>query len=139
MRAAWSQRVSSHDGPTVHFDGIAMEPKPVRGSIPIVVGGHTPPATRRAGRLGDGFFPLGCRGQPLRDLVNAMRRSAAAAGRDPASIEITAEAPRTADEAQAIRELGVHRVVVNAPHVETAEVPGALAARMTRVRDVLGS
>ena len=30
---------------------------PVNGTIPIVIGGHTPAAARRAGRRGDGFFP----------------------------------------------------------------------------------
>ena len=30
---------------------------PANGTIPIVIGGHTPAAARRAGRRGDGFFP----------------------------------------------------------------------------------
>ena len=35
-----------------------MRPKPVNRAVPIIIGGHTEAAARRAGRLGDGFFPV---------------------------------------------------------------------------------
>ena len=46
------------------------------------------PAARRAGRLGDGFFP-GSTGDELDALLAEMRKAATDAGRDPDAIEIT--------------------------------------------------
>src|SRR5438105_6488196 len=57
MRALWSAD-ETHSGEFVSFKNARSNPKPVQeGGIPIVVGGHTKAAARRAGRLGDGFFP----------------------------------------------------------------------------------
>ena len=40
------------------WDAVESNPRPVQpGGVPIVVGGHSAPAARRAARLGDGFFP----------------------------------------------------------------------------------
>lgn len=39
-----------------------MRPKPHAGTVPIVIGGHSDAAARRAGRLAQGFFPA--RGAP---------------------------------------------------------------------------
>src|SRR5699024_11922755 len=70
--------------------GVIAQPTPVDGSVPIIIGGHTDIAARRAGRLGDGFFPG--RGSPeeLAQLISVMRKAAEEADRDPDLIEITA-------------------------------------------------
>ena len=44
---------------------VRSEPKPVQPLVPILVGGHSALAARRAGRRGDGFFPLGLAGELL--------------------------------------------------------------------------
>ena len=77
--------------------------------MPIHVGGHSKAAARRAGRLGDGFFPA--RGNPT-ELVELARQSAAEAGRDPQSLEITLSCPADVQELAALAELGVDRVLV---------------------------
>ena len=60
MRALWRDEVASYEGETVRFDRIRCLPKPWRPEGPeIYVGGHSEAAARRAGRLGDGFMPLG--------------------------------------------------------------------------------
>ena len=56
--------------------------------IPIHVGGHSA-AARRAGRLGDGFHPLGLAGDALAERIGQMREAALAAGRDPDALELT--------------------------------------------------
>ena len=61
-------------------------------AIPIIVGGHTDAAARRAGRIGDGFFPWGLGAEHLTRLIGVMRDAAQEAGRDPDAIEITAGA-----------------------------------------------
>jgi probable F420-dependent oxidoreductase len=89
MRALWAADGASFHGKHVNFDEVSCNPKPVRGAVPIVVGGISEAAARRAGRLGDGFFPsIGAQFDivPLLDIV---KRSAEKAGRDPAGIELT--------------------------------------------------
>jgi alkanesulfonate monooxygenase SsuD/methylene tetrahydromethanopterin reductase-like flavin-dependent oxidoreductase (luciferase family) len=77
--------------------------------VPIIIGGHSTAAARRAGRLGDGFFPA--RGVPI-DLIEEARAAAIAAGRDPGKLEITVGVPDDLAELDKLRELGVARVLV---------------------------
>lgn len=134
LRRAWSMGPASFDGQHISFPPVHVEPKP--GRMPqIVVGGHTAAAARRAGRLADGFFPLSCQGPELLKLVDVVRTAATEAGRDPDTIEITADAPRTDEQTAAQLRCGVTRVVVNAPHVETHRLEEALEMRLAAVRE----
>lgn len=58
MRRLWDEEVIEHRGPHYEIPAVRFEPKPIRGSlgIPIVVGGTSSGALRRAGRLGDGWI-----------------------------------------------------------------------------------
>jgi probable F420-dependent oxidoreductase len=119
MRALWSQEQASFDGTTVHFRNCCLRPQPPGGSIPIHVGGHSAAAARRAGRIGDGFFPFGVGRAELPPLFDVVRHSAEEAGRDPASIELSVQCNKTngADalaEVRALQELGATRVVIPA-------------------------
>ena len=92
LRALWTQQPDgvTHRGEFFQFDDIVCSPKPVAGHhLPVHFGGHSKAAARRAGRLGDGFQPLGVAGAQLEALLTLMRDEAAAAGRDPADIELT--------------------------------------------------
>jgi alkanesulfonate monooxygenase SsuD/methylene tetrahydromethanopterin reductase-like flavin-dependent oxidoreductase (luciferase family) len=86
-----------------------MRPKPVNRSVPIIIGGHTEAAARRAGRLGDGFFPG--RGLPI-ELIEVVRRSAREAGRDPASVEVTVGMPDDLAQLADLAAAGVSRVLI---------------------------
>ena len=57
MRKLWAEDGASFKGEFVSFDEVSSNPKPVNRAVPIVIGGHSEAAARRAGRLGDGFFP----------------------------------------------------------------------------------
>jgi probable F420-dependent oxidoreductase len=57
MRALWASDVASFVGEFVKFDKVSCNPKPVAKSVPIVVGGHSEAAARRAGRLGTASSP----------------------------------------------------------------------------------
>ena len=109
MRALWGQERASFTGRFVTFNDVFCRPRPAAGRIPIVVGGDTVAAARRAGRLGDGYFPA--RGAPA-ELFDEMRRAAVAAGRDPSDIEITVSAPAEVSEIEALAKRGVARVAV---------------------------
>lgn len=109
MRELWTEDRASFDGEFVHFDEVYCRPQPVQASIPIIVGGDTEPAARRAGRLGDGYFPA--RGAPP-ELIELARRTAAEHGRDPAALEITTSMPPDAAELPKLAARGVDRVLV---------------------------
>ena len=109
MRELWAADVPSFSGEFVNFDGVYCRPQPTSGSVPIVIGGHSKAAARRAGRLGNGFFPA--RGVSA-ELIDLVKSSAAEAGRDPDAIEITTSLPDSLDELPAMAKLGVDRVLV---------------------------
>ena len=114
MRTLWSGDSVAFDGEFASFAGVSSNPKPVSGNVPIVVGGHTEAAARRAGRLGDGFWPG--RGD-LGYLIGIMRQEAEAHGRNPDGIEVTwagdlATGENPVEAAEGLRALGVDRIVV---------------------------
>ena len=119
MRALWASDHADYSGEFASFSNVSSNPKPVNGTVPFVIGGHSKAAARRAGRLGDGFFPG--KGSPaeLAELIDIVRQTAADAGRDPEAIEITASSggifgsdPVAAAEEMAA--LGVSRLMVPA-------------------------
>jgi probable F420-dependent oxidoreductase len=119
MRALWREPEASFAGEFTSFTNCISRPQPVRGSVPIHIGGHSAAAARRAGRLGDGFFPAAGSHDELARLFDVVRESAVAAGRDPAAIELTtagngAVGERALDEVGALHALGVERVIVPA-------------------------
>lgn len=114
MRALWDANHAEHDGEFVRFARVSVNPKPVRGRVPVHIGGHTRIAAERAGRLGDGFFPG--KGD-LAELVDIVRQTAVDGGRDPEAIEITAGDAEVMGHdplgtVEELRAKGVDRVVV---------------------------
>jgi probable F420-dependent oxidoreductase len=116
MRALWSQDAATFDGETVRFAEAISRPRPVGREVPVHIGGHTAAAARRAGRLGDGFFPA--KGD-VPALIDEMRNAAEEAGRDPDAIEVTASGAAVAgggdaalDEIGRLTDLGVSRIAV---------------------------
>ncbi|GAC1314659.1 MAG: LLM class F420-dependent oxidoreductase [Acidimicrobiales bacterium] len=115
LRALWAEDVASFRGEFTSFDRVKSFPKPVQtGGVPIVVGGHTPAAARRAGRLGDGFFPAGGGLDELPALLSEMRDAAATAGRNADAIEITAGGATDLEGVKRAADLGVSRLVIPA-------------------------
>lgn len=109
LRELWGSEKPSFSGEFVRFKEAYCRPQPKHGQVPIIVGGHSPPAARRAGRLGDGFFPA--RGAP-KELFDLARSAARDAGRDPAALEITVSLPEKLEEIAELAKLGVDRVLV---------------------------
>jgi len=75
MRALWSKAKPAHQGPYVSFDGVQAMPRPVQSPIPIVVGGRTPPAYRRAVTQGHGWYGFGLDVEETRKSVGALREA----------------------------------------------------------------
>src|SRR2546422_1679341 len=81
MRAVWTQPKPSYRGPYVAFDGVQAMPRPVQTPIPVVVGGRTPPAYRRAVMQGHGWYGFGLDVEATRTCVAALRAAGRKASR----------------------------------------------------------
>jgi probable F420-dependent oxidoreductase len=127
LRALWDQQSDgvTHRGEFFQFNDVVCSPKPVRGKyLPVHIGGHSQAAARRAGRLGDGFQPLGVAGAQLADLLTVMRNEATAAGRDPAEIELTlghSVSKIDPERAERLAAQGAGRVVLAMPSIADLE------------------
>lgn len=124
MRELWTTDESSYSGEFVNYDRVMSFPKPHAGSPPIFIGGHSHAAARRAGRLGDGFFPG--RQEILGELIETMRTTAAAAGRDADAIQITTGASMKPEKRKELTDLGVSRMVFPPPAVTADEIGPAI-------------
>ncbi len=138
MRALWQNGETSFHGPFTTYNNVVSRPAPAQGTVPIVVGGHSEAAARRAGRIGDGFFPG--KGSPaqIAALLSVMRKAADDAGRDPELIEVTASSPAifAPDPRPGLEELaalGVSRVIVPPLSFDPAAIGDALSAFGERV------
>jgi probable F420-dependent oxidoreductase len=109
LRELWGADTPSFEGEFVRFKDAYCRPQPVNKSVPLIVGGHSPAAARRAGRLGDGFFPA--RGAP-KELFDMARAAAREAGRDPDALEFTVSLPERIEDIPALAALAVKRVLV---------------------------
>ena len=69
----------------------------VQRPIPVWIGGQSPPAYRRAGRLADGWFPQVPPGPKLDDATAIVAAAAAEAGRDPSTIGMEGRVSWSAD------------------------------------------
>lgn len=93
FRSLWTQDDPAMDGEFVRFAGVRFAPKPP-SKLPIWVGGEGTAARRRAGRLGDGWYPVGRNPRALLDTpalfaeaLADVHRHAEAAGRSPDDID----------------------------------------------------
>jgi probable F420-dependent oxidoreductase len=136
MRALWEGEETSYRDDFVGYERAVQRPRPPAGTVPIHIGGHSDVAARRAGRLGDGFFP----GQhaDLPRLLGIVREHAEKAGRDPDAVEVTITGetlfgPEPAAEIERLTSIGVHRVVIPPLAFDAEGIKDALARFGERV------
>lgn len=120
MRAIWTQERPAFDGRLFTFDGVQAHPRPAqRPHPPIVIGGWSEPALRRAARTGNGWYGWGLDHDETADLIGRLRRAVDTAERDPAlgELEITVTPPGDVDldAAQRYAALGVDRLNLMVP------------------------
>jgi probable F420-dependent oxidoreductase len=143
MKALWTEPRVTFDGEFWQLTDAPMEPKPVqKPHPPIWFGANTPPALRRAVRLGDGFFGAGSAPTArFAEQVKTVRAALADAGRDPASFPIAKrvyivvddDAARARERVNAVMERLYGRRV---PDIEAAAVAGTPADCVRAVREV---
>jgi probable F420-dependent oxidoreductase len=117
MRTLWTQPVPSFEGRFVSFAGVFQRPQPVqRPHPPIVVGGHSPAAYRRAATTGNGWYGVYLDVEQTAEALAGLRKVAAGCDR-PANlgeleITITPPGPVDLETARRYADLGVHRLVI---------------------------
>lgn len=117
MKQLWCEDVASFDGEFVHIEPSWMWPKPVqRPHPPVVMGGAGGPVTfRHIIEYCDGWMPMHGR-RDVFAAIERFRQAAEAAGRDPASIEITVfNAPGDPEILDRYADAGVSRCALNLP------------------------
>lgn len=145
LRDCWTGRPAGHTGE--HYQlaaGTLMLPPPAH-AVPVLVGGHSKAALRRAGQLGDGW--LGQQAVPeisTDDLIReigAIRDTADRAGRDPAALRMVLRLVESAgrhDEIAAaipaLRKVGIDEIIVDVDPVDgdPVAVQGVLRAAAER-------
>jgi alkanesulfonate monooxygenase SsuD/methylene tetrahydromethanopterin reductase-like flavin-dependent oxidoreductase (luciferase family) len=104
------------EGKFYSFGPVKFEPKPVqKPHPPIVFGGETPAALRRAAALGDGWYGVNHSPESAAQRVGELRRLLAEAGRKDAPFEMTVSCgyPNlTREQVRAYAESGIDRIVV---------------------------
>jgi probable F420-dependent oxidoreductase len=101
MKALWTQDDPSFAGKYHRFSGMPFAPKPrQRPHIPLLIGGNSRAAIRRAGRLGNGWHPLAVSPEALRQGIHDLQAQAQAAGRDVAEIPVPLSIPLGPSSAQ---------------------------------------
>ncbi len=93
MRALWAQESVTFAGKWHTIPAAGINPRPVRGSIPVWFGGgRNERVLRRIARLGDGWFPQGAPDAKMEAQLAVFRGFVAESGRDAAAVGIEARA-----------------------------------------------
>jgi probable F420-dependent oxidoreductase len=120
LKALWTQEDPEFHGRFFEFASVKFEPKPVqRPHPPIIFGGETDVALRRAARLGDGWLGLWHTPESATERVQRLRKLREEAGRGDRPFEITLlGAPAMpgqwvgVDRIREYEEAGVDRIMV---------------------------
>lgn len=110
----WTEASPSFSGRFFRFGPVKFEPKPIqKPHPPILFGGESEAALRRAAQLGDGWYGVRHTPDSAARQVQRLRALRAESGREGEPFEITVSTGPV-DEAQceAFARAGVHRIVV---------------------------
>jgi probable F420-dependent oxidoreductase len=119
MRALWYDQHPAYHGRFADFAGIDAHPRPVQQPIPLIVGGHSAPAYRRAVARAHGWY--GWRLTPEQAAASLAGLAAAAdhtdrpPGLGELEISVTPRGRITAELVAEFARAGVHRLVLHAP------------------------
>ena len=113
----WYDEHPQYHGRFVEFAGVDAHPRPAQQPVPIVIGGHTAPAYRRAVRRGHGWYGYALTPEQTADCLAGLRIAADQVTRPVhlgrLEISVTPRGRLTRERAEAFAELGVDRLVVS--------------------------
>lgn len=89
LRRLWLDKQSTFEGEHFSFRDAYCFPKPARANgIPVLIGGESKPAMRRAARQGDGWLPYNLPVDDAASVIGELKEMTRAEGRDPESLRI---------------------------------------------------
>jgi probable F420-dependent oxidoreductase len=118
MLAVWTQERPRFQGKFTSFSGIQSLPRPVqKPHPPIVIGGMSPQAFRRAATRANGWYGFALDVDGTEACLTALREAQNKYGRPPElgplEISITPRGRVDKEKARRFAELGVHRLIVS--------------------------
>lgn len=134
MRRLWTEQSVTFAGRDHTITGAGLSPLPIQRPIPVWFGAASDRAYERAGRLGDGWFPMMSPGPGLDGARVAVEHAAVAAGRDPAALGMEGRVDwsrgrdKVGEELTAWRAAGATHVSINTMGAGLGGVDGHLAA-----------
>ncbi len=164
FKELWTSDDPSFEGEYASFSNIAFAPKPVQQPHPpLWIGGESPPALRRAGQLGDAWYPICSNPQfpvgtleQFADYQARVRRHAERAGRNVTELDfaysvnwyddtqeqiadgerriLTGSATQIAADVDALEELGVNHLMLNFQGSSLEETFDLLASFTENIR-----
>jgi probable F420-dependent oxidoreductase len=127
LRRLFTEQSVTFEGADEQVVGAGISPLPAQRPIPIWIGGSSPRAYQRIGRLADGWFPQVAPGPALDEARGIVEQAARGAGRDPAEIGLEGRVNYTGDLDAALAAIENWRAV-GATHVSVntmgAGLPG---------------
>jgi probable F420-dependent oxidoreductase len=114
MRALWESERPSFHGRYIRFAEVDAHPRPIQRPLPIIVGGHSEAAHRRAAGHADGWFGfmLGLRAAAMQ--CESLRRASAERDR-PLHLSVAPARRLDREVVRTYAELGVDRLIVVPP------------------------
>jgi probable F420-dependent oxidoreductase len=115
MEHLWYDERPEFHGRFVDFAGIDAHPRPVQQPLPIVIGGHTARAFRRAVARGHGWYGYALTPEQAAEAIAGLQAAASEVQRPAAlgelEITVTPRGRLTPERAAAFAQLGVDRLV----------------------------
>jgi len=109
MRCLWGDE-HGYEGEFVKFAGALSYPKPVNGNrLPVLVGGQTPAALKRAATYGSGWCGFNLTPAETAEAIRELRRLRTSAGRasEPFEFSVSPVDSATPDDLKRYREAGI--------------------------------
>ncbi|WP_072805873.1 TIGR03619 family F420-dependent LLM class oxidoreductase [Rhodococcoides yunnanense] len=127
LRGLWSAGTYGHESEHYSFRPVHFEPKPPQGALlPILVGGESPRALRRAAEVGDGWIGLDHTVESVQPRLDRLRavRAASERAEQPLTVALRISPTSTADDIKRFEDLGIDEVRMQAwePGVEPPEL-----------------
>jgi probable F420-dependent oxidoreductase len=126
MRKLWTESSVTFNGSYHTVTGAGLAPLPTQRPIPVWFGAASDRAYERAGRLGDGWFPMMEPGPGLDYAREQVERAAAAAGRDADGLGMEGRVAWTGDRDQLAANIAAWKAA-GATHVSVNTMKGGLA------------
>jgi probable F420-dependent oxidoreductase len=111
----WTEYEVTHDGEFFHFEGVVFEPKPRQEPWPpILIGGESGAALRRAATAGDGWIGMGHDFESGARQIERLRSLLADSGRSADGFEFCLGGPLDSlEDVRRWEDLGVTRLIVS--------------------------